>query len=68
MMPDDTQQTIEREVASGLLSERAGFRLIVSGRYGPTQIETIVRHLEITRDVLTADKLREHVIDADWAE
>jgi hypothetical protein len=64
----DPTLTTNRVVASGLLSESAGFRLIVSGKYGARQINTIVQHLVVTRDALLHDEVEDIEADADWAE
>jgi len=61
----DTNHATARVVASGVLSGRSNFRLVVEGDYGPKQIETLVRYLEITRDTLAQGEAE---IDADWAE
>jgi len=53
-MPDPTETTQYREVAAGVLGNYTSFRLFVRGSYGSTQIETIIRHLEVSRDTLAA--------------
>jgi hypothetical protein len=42
----------ERELTTGLLSKDASFRLIVSGRIGVREIETLIKKLEIDKEIL----------------
>ncbi len=42
----------ERELTSGLLSRGASFRLIVSGRIGVKELDTLIRKLEIDKEIL----------------
>jgi hypothetical protein len=42
----------ERELTSGLLSRVANFRLIVSGSIGVKEIETLIKKLEIDKEIL----------------
>jgi hypothetical protein len=62
------RDSTEREVASGILGEESRFRLIVAGPYAPAQIQTIIRHAQIVRDVMAVDETVEREFDAEWAE
>ncbi len=42
----------ERELATGMLSKDATFRVIVSGRVGVREIETLIRKLEIDKEII----------------
>ena len=41
----------ERELASGMLAKGARFRLIVTGKIGVTEIERLIRKLEIDKEI-----------------
>lgn len=43
----------ERELAAGLLSKDAGFRLIVTGAIGVKEIERLIAKLELDKDILS---------------
>jgi hypothetical protein len=45
----------ERELTSGLLSKGANFRLIVSGAIGVKEIETLIKKLEIDKEILAGE-------------
>lgn len=42
----------ERELTTGLLSKGSSFRLIVNGHIGVKEIETLIKKLEIDKDIL----------------
>jgi hypothetical protein len=42
----------ERELTTGLLSKGTSFRLIVSGRIGVKEIETLIKKLQIDKEIL----------------
>lgn len=42
----------ERELTTGILSKGASFRLIVSGKIGPTEIERLIKKLELDKEIL----------------
>ena len=42
----------ERELATGLLSKDASYRLIVSGQIGEKKIERLNRKLELDKEIL----------------
>lgn len=42
----------ERELTTGMLSKRAGFRLLVSGEVGVKEIERLIRKLELDKEIL----------------
>jgi hypothetical protein len=42
----------ERELTTGLLSKGTSFRLIVSGKIGPKEIDRLIKKLEIDKDIL----------------
>ena len=46
----------ERELTTGLLSTGANFRLIVSGRVGKTELERLIRKLELDKEILADDE------------
>ena len=43
----------ERELTTGLLARDASFRLIVSGRIGPKEIDRLIAKLKLDRDILS---------------
>jgi hypothetical protein len=42
----------EREIATGLLSKNASFRLIVSGEVGVKEIERLIAKLQLDKEIL----------------
>lgn len=42
----------ERELTSGLLSRGSSFRLVVKGRIGSKELETLIKKLEIDKEIL----------------
>src|SRR5690606_35063871 len=49
----------ERILTTGLLSKSASFRLFVSGRVGKTEIERLIKKLELDKEILADDESRE---------
>lgn len=43
----------ERELTTGLLSKEAGFRLFVSGKVGPKELDRLIKKLQLDRDILS---------------
>jgi hypothetical protein len=50
--PDGDLFDGERQLTSGMLSRGASYRLIVSGRIGVKEIDTLIRKLEIDKEIL----------------
>jgi hypothetical protein len=46
----------ERELTTGLLSKEASFRLIVSGPVGVKEIETLIKKLQIDKEILAEEQ------------
>jgi hypothetical protein len=42
----------ERILADGLLSKQATFRIVVSGKIGPMEIDRLFKKLELDREIL----------------
>jgi hypothetical protein len=55
----------ERELTTGLLSKGTSFRLIVSGKIGPKEIDTLIKKLEIDKEILAALDDNEAKVDDD---
>jgi hypothetical protein len=52
--------TGERELATGLLSKSASFRLVVSGEVGVKEIERLIAKLQLDKEILAdPDKTEE---------
>ena len=49
------QVTVEREFLRGPLSRDVGFRLLVTGEFGPTGIGKLIRVLELQQELLSDD-------------
>lgn len=53
--PEPAPTDGERELSSGMLAKDTSFRLLVKGRVGATEIERLIRKLELDRDILAAE-------------
>ncbi|SFZ85422.1 hypothetical protein SAMN02983003_2586 [Devosia enhydra] len=51
----------ERELTAGLLSRNASYRVIVNGRVGTKEIETLIKKLEIDKEILADEETNEGV-------
>jgi hypothetical protein len=51
--------TAERQLASGLLSKSATFRLIVSGAVGVKELEWLIAKLQVDRNILVEQRTDE---------
>lgn len=46
----------EREFLTGILSDTANFRVIVTGTVGPKEVDYLIRKLKIDRDIMAEDE------------